>query len=81
MAPAGTEHARLQAAQATLADAPLRLEAFAVIYRDFIADIRRVAAGQPAQRNYPTVHDGLRGLQFIARCVESSERGATWVAM
>ncbi|MFM2289955.1 MAG: hypothetical protein RL684_3098 [Pseudomonadota bacterium] len=57
------------------------LEAFAVIYRDFIADIRRVAAGQPAQRNYPTVHDGLRGLQFIARCVESSERGATWVAM
>ena len=57
------------------------LEAFAVIYRDFIADIRRVAAGEPAQRNYPTVHDGLRGLEFIARCVESSERGAAWVKL
>jgi len=57
------------------------LEAFAVIYRDFIADIRRVGAGEPAQRNYPTVQDGLRGLEFIARCVESSERGATWVTM
>jgi len=55
------------------------LEAFAVIYRDFIADVRRVAAGGAAQRNYPTVLDGLRGLTFIARCVESSERGATWV--
>jgi predicted dehydrogenase len=57
------------------------LEAFAVIYRDFIADIRRVAAGEAPQRNYPTVQDGLRGLTFIARCVESSERGAAWVGM
>jgi predicted dehydrogenase len=57
------------------------LEAFAVIYRDFIADIRRVATGAAPQRNYPTVQDGLRGLTFIARCVESSERGATWVEM
>jgi predicted dehydrogenase len=57
------------------------LEAFAVIYRDFIADIRRVAGGVAPQRNYPTVQDGLRGLTFIARCVESSERGATWVEM
>jgi len=57
------------------------LEAFAVIYRDFIADIRRVAASERAQRDYPTVQDGLRGLVFIARCVESSERGAAWVTM
>lgn len=55
------------------------IEAFAVIYRDFIADVRRVAAGEPPQRNYPTVHDGVRGLKFISRCVESSSRGAVWL--
>ena len=50
-----------------------------MIYRDFIADVRRVAAGEPPQRNYPTVHDGVRGLKFISRCVESSSRGAVWL--
>ena len=55
------------------------LEAFGVIYREFIADVRRVDRGEKPQRAYPTVHDGLRGLKFIASCVESSARGATWV--
>ncbi len=55
------------------------LEAFAVLYRDFIADIRRVARGEPALRNYPTVRDGLRGMRFIAKAVESSQRGSQWV--
>jgi hypothetical protein len=50
-----------------------------VIYRDFIADVRRVAAGESPERNYPTVHDGVRGLRFICRCVESSARGAVWL--
>jgi predicted dehydrogenase len=57
------------------------LEAFAVIYRDFIADVRRVQRGEPALRNYPTVRDGLRGLRFIAKTVESSQRGAVWVEL
>ncbi len=55
------------------------LEAFAMIYRDFIADLRRVQRGEPPQRNYPGVHDGLRGLRFIERSVESSRRGAIWL--
>jgi len=55
------------------------LEAFAVIYKDFIADVRRVRRGEVPLRNYPSARDGLRGLRFVACCVESAERGAVWV--
>jgi predicted dehydrogenase len=55
------------------------LEAFAVLYRDFIADVRRVARGDTPLRNYPSARDGLRGLRFVASCVESAGRGAAWV--
>lgn len=51
------------------------LEAFAVIYREFIADVHRVRLGQTPFQNYPTVHDGLRGLRFVAKAVESSRQG------
>jgi predicted dehydrogenase len=55
------------------------LEAFANIYRLAIADIRRVAAGEAPVGGYPTVYDGLRGMQFITKVVESSQKGAIWV--
>jgi predicted dehydrogenase len=55
------------------------LEAFANLYRAFIADIRRVESGQPPQGGYASVEDGLRGMKFIARAVESSQQGARWV--
>jgi predicted dehydrogenase len=55
------------------------LEAFANIYRLAIADIRRVEMGEQAQGGYPTVYDGLRGMRFITRVVESSQQGAQWV--
>jgi hypothetical protein len=29
--------------------------------------------------NFPTVYDGLRGMQFICKAVESSAKGAVWV--
>jgi predicted dehydrogenase len=54
------------------------LEAFAVIYRNFIADIRRVHAGEAPVRDYPGAAEGLRGLQLITAAVRSSERGAVW---
>jgi len=54
-------------------------EAFANIYRGAIADVRRVKAGQQPVGGYPTVYDGLRGMAFIAKVVESSRRGAVWV--
>jgi hypothetical protein len=46
-----------------------------------IADVRRVKAGQARQGGYPTAKDGLRGMQFVVKAVESSERGSVWVDM
>jgi predicted dehydrogenase len=57
------------------------LEAFAVIYRDFIADIRRVCLGEVPCRNYATAQDGLRGLRFVAKAVESSRDGGKWLTL
>jgi predicted dehydrogenase len=55
------------------------LEAFAVLYRDFIADLRRSARGEPLQGGYPSALDGYRGMQFIEAAVESSGQGGRWV--
>jgi predicted dehydrogenase len=55
------------------------LEAFANIYRLAIADIRRIELGAPPEGGYPTVYDGLRGMQFITKAVESSQKGAVWI--
>jgi predicted dehydrogenase len=55
------------------------LEAFANIYRSFIDDIRRARNGEAPLRNYPTATDGLRGLRFVAKTVESSRRGSQWI--
>jgi predicted dehydrogenase len=55
------------------------LEAFANVYRAFMQDVRRVKAGQPALRDYPGVHDGLRGLRFVAQAVASSGAGSVWL--
>ena len=54
------------------------LEAFANIYRLAVADIRRVEWGESPVGGYPTVYDGLRGMQFIAKVVESSQKGGIW---
>ena len=57
------------------------LEAFANIYRAFMQDVRRVASGQPPLRDYPGVHEGLRGLRFIAQAVASSRAGSLWQSL
>ena len=57
------------------------LEAFANIYKMAINDIRRVESGEQPLGGYPTVYDGLRGMQFITKAVESSQKGAVWVNM
>ncbi len=56
-------------------------EAFANLYRLAIADIRRVEADQSPLGGYPTVHDGLRGMLFVTKVVESSQQGGIWVKM
>ena len=55
------------------------LEAFANVYRDFMDDVRRVAAGQSANCSYPGIAEGLRGMRFVEAAVKSSAAGATWV--
>jgi predicted dehydrogenase len=54
------------------------LEAFANLYRSFMQDVRRVALGQAPVRDYPGVHEGLRGLRFVAQAVASSRAGSLW---
>ena len=60
------------------------LEGFATIYCEIAEAIRKHIDGHPMPRQeyqFPTVYDGLRGMQFIHKAVESSEAGAVWVTM
>ena len=60
------------------------LEAFATIYDGVVEAIRSHIDGVPmkiADYNFPTVHDGVRGMQFIYKTVESCDKGSTWVEM
>ena len=60
------------------------LEAFATVYGGVVRAIRRHSDGQPLRADeydFPTVHDGLRGMRFIQQAVESSKRGAVWVPL
>lgn len=55
------------------------LESFANIYRDFIADIRRVGAGERPLGQYPGIEEGLRGMRFVEAAVNSARQGGVWV--
>jgi predicted dehydrogenase len=60
------------------------LEAFATIYCGVVRAIRRHLDGQPlatGEYEFPTVYDGLRGMEFIYKAVESANNGSTWVRM
>jgi len=60
------------------------LEAFANVYLGAIDAIRRHVDGAPIPRmayDFPSVHDGCRGVQFIHRAVESANAGGTWVKL
>ncbi|TMC20008.1 MAG: Gfo/Idh/MocA family oxidoreductase [Chloroflexi bacterium] len=54
-------------------------EAFATIYKLALADMRHIAMGEKPVGGYPTIYDGLRGMQFIVKAVESAQKGAVWV--
>jgi predicted dehydrogenase len=60
------------------------LEAFATIYVGVVQAVRAHADGRPlktAEYQFPTVYDGLRGMQFITRAIESCNAGSRWVAL
>jgi len=56
------------------------IEAFANIYLEAARAIEAVKGGDPIPANvdYPTVEDGVVGLQFIATAVQSAQNGGTW---
>jgi len=57
-------------------------EAFANIYSSFAAAVRKKSNGEtltPADLDFPSAEEGVRGVRFIDRCVESSRKGATWI--
>ena len=60
------------------------LEGFATIYVGIVEAIRRHIDGEPMKTedyDFPTVYDGLRGMQFMYQTVQSCNSGSTWVRM
>ena len=60
------------------------IEAFANIYVNAAETIRAHEAGEdpdPLALDFPTVDDGVRGMQFIEAVVKSSRMGAKWVTI
>jgi predicted dehydrogenase len=57
-------------------------EAFANIYNTYLTALGKRRSGQELggdDLDFPTVGDGVRGVRFIEKCVESSRKGAAWV--
>jgi predicted dehydrogenase len=59
------------------------LEGFANIYTEAADSIEAHRDGKGAlpESHFPTIHDGLKGVQFIDACVRSSARNAAWVTL
>jgi predicted dehydrogenase len=60
------------------------LEAFANIYRNFAQCIRARAAGatpDPIYTDYPKIEDGIRGMRFIEKVIESGKSKDKWVKL
>ncbi|MEM7439800.1 MAG: Gfo/Idh/MocA family oxidoreductase [Pseudomonadota bacterium] len=59
------------------------LEGFANIYSEAAEAIIAARDGGQAPDGviFPTVQDGLRGVQFVSACVKSSARNAAWVKL
>ena len=57
-------------------------EAFANIYKPFILALGKHLRGEklvPSDLDFPGVEEGLDGVKFINRCLESSKQGSVWV--
>ena len=58
------------------------LEAFANIYRNFARCVQARLEGRepdPVYTDFPTVHDGVRGMRFIEKVIESGKSESKWV--
>lgn len=59
-------------------------EAFANLYATFCRALTSVKAGNAPladDLDFPSVQDGLEGVRFIDKCVESSRQGCVWVSL
>jgi predicted dehydrogenase len=59
-------------------------EAFANIYRSFTTALSKMKSGNRPDAmdlEFPKAGDGVRGVRFIEKCVESSKKGAVWVKL
>jgi predicted dehydrogenase len=57
-------------------------EAFANIYSTFCDALSKKLSGESltsGEMDFPGIEDGIRGVRFIEKCVESSQKGAVWV--
>jgi predicted dehydrogenase len=60
------------------------IEAFANVYLGVAADIRARAAGRaadPLEADYPRVEDGVQGVRFIEKVLESAASERKWTAL
>jgi predicted dehydrogenase len=60
------------------------LEAFANIYHYFAKCVQARLAGEkvdPIYEDFPSVSDGVRGMQFIAKLIESNQNDQKWTKM
>jgi hypothetical protein len=60
------------------------IEAFANVYRNFFKAIRAVRDGADSMRaaeqfDFPGIADGVKGVRFIERALQSAKSGAVWV--
>jgi predicted dehydrogenase len=59
-------------------------EGFANLYSTFITALTKKLRGEALSADdldFPDVEDGVRGVRYIEKCVESSAKGAVWVNM
>jgi len=59
-------------------------EAFANVYSTYITALAKKLRGEAlskADLDFPGLDEGIRGVRFIEKCVESSAQGAAWVQM
>ncbi len=57
-------------------------ECFANLYSAFIGALAKKIEGEPLTSDdldFPSADDGIRGVRYIERCVESSSKGAVWL--
>jgi predicted dehydrogenase len=55
------------------------LEAFAQLYSEIAGMIHKQEQGETYSTLVPSVEDGVDGVRFISRAVESSSKGGNWI--